>query len=241
MSTINSLTSTSTPTSAATPKTQLAGTQDEFLKMFMAQLQNQDPLQPQDNSQMVAQLAQFSSLEQAQQTNQQLSALTASQASAANASLSSLVGRSCSAAVGDVNIQNPSQIPPIEVAATSGSPKGSSIVVTDANGKEIRRIAVPDNGGTVQWDGRDSSGNLVQPGAYHVAVDTGSSTADVTANWKDNIDSVQLDATGSRLQMGGITIAPSTITSIGATSTTPTGDAITTALNASAAPQGSKS
>lgn len=38
--------------------------QDAFLKLLVTQLQNQDPLQPQDNSQMIAQLAQFSSLEQ---------------------------------------------------------------------------------------------------------------------------------------------------------------------------------
>jgi flagellar hook assembly protein FlgD len=152
--------------------------------------------------------------------------------------MSSLVGRTCSASVGDVNIQNPAQIPPIDVEATSGSPKGSSIVVTDANGKEIRRIAVPDNGGTVQWDGRDSSGNLVAPGAYHVAVDNGTSTADITANWHDKIDSVELSASGSLLQMGGITFAPSTITSIGAASTTTT-DSITSAINAATViPQG---
>ena len=35
-----------------------------FLKLFVAQLKNQDPLQPQDGTQFVAQLAQFSSLEQ---------------------------------------------------------------------------------------------------------------------------------------------------------------------------------
>lgn len=38
--------------------------QDAFLQLLVTQLQNQDPLQPQDNSQMIAQLAQFSSLEQ---------------------------------------------------------------------------------------------------------------------------------------------------------------------------------
>lgn len=35
-----------------------------FLQLLVAQMKNQDPLQPKDNSQMVAQLAQFSSLEQ---------------------------------------------------------------------------------------------------------------------------------------------------------------------------------
>ena len=37
---------------------------DEFLKMLVAQMQNQDPLSPMDGQQMAAQLAQFSSVEQ---------------------------------------------------------------------------------------------------------------------------------------------------------------------------------
>ncbi|MDR1158640.1 MAG: hypothetical protein LBK75_10145 [Oscillospiraceae bacterium] len=36
---------------------------DEFLKLLIAQLQNQDPLSPQDNTEMIAQMAQFSTLE----------------------------------------------------------------------------------------------------------------------------------------------------------------------------------
>ena len=49
--------------SAATPKTGLAGLgAGDFIKMLSAQLQNQDPTKPTDNSAMVAQLAQFTTL-----------------------------------------------------------------------------------------------------------------------------------------------------------------------------------
>src|SRR5664279_6091966 len=82
--------SSATSASSGADTTKLAGTQDEFLKLFMAQLQNQDPLSPKNGSDMVAQLAQFSSVEQQTQTNSQLAALAASQSSTANASLSSL-------------------------------------------------------------------------------------------------------------------------------------------------------
>ncbi len=37
---------------------------DDFLKLMIGQLQNQDPMAPTDNSQQMAQLAQYSSLEQ---------------------------------------------------------------------------------------------------------------------------------------------------------------------------------
>ena len=231
MSAIDSVSSTTSNPASGADVTQLSGTKDEFLKLFMAQLQNQDPLSPKDGSDMVAQLAQFSSVEQAQQTNAQLSALTATESSTANASLSSLVGRQCSATVGDVNVEDPAKIPPINVSSSSAI-NNASIVIKDANGKEIRRIAIPATGGTVQWDGRDANGAVVQPGAYNVSVDSGSSTSTVNAVWQDRISSVELGTTGSRLKMDGITISPSSITSIGAGNTT---DAITTAINASAA------
>lgn len=48
---------------------------DAFLKLLVTQLQNQDPLEPQDNSAFIAQLAQFSSLESLQQIKDDMAAL----------------------------------------------------------------------------------------------------------------------------------------------------------------------
>lgn len=44
--------------------------QEDFIKLFLAQLQFQDPMEPVDNREFLAQLAQFSSLEQSRQTSQ---------------------------------------------------------------------------------------------------------------------------------------------------------------------------
>lgn len=44
---------------------------DEFMKMLVTQMQNQDPMEPMDNAQMTAQLAQFSALEQMENLNNQ--------------------------------------------------------------------------------------------------------------------------------------------------------------------------
>jgi flagellar basal-body rod modification protein FlgD len=48
---------------------------DAFLSLLVTQLQHQDPTAPMDNSQFIAQLAQFSSLEQLQQVNSTLSSI----------------------------------------------------------------------------------------------------------------------------------------------------------------------
>src|SRR5579864_5936253 len=53
-------------------------TEQTFLKLLVAQLQNQDPMQPQDGTQFVAQLAQFSSVEQEVQMRQDLDTIKGS-------------------------------------------------------------------------------------------------------------------------------------------------------------------
>jgi flagellar basal-body rod modification protein FlgD len=49
--------------------------QDVFLQLLVAQLANQDPLDPRDGTEFVAQLAQFSSLEQLTKIRQAIDAL----------------------------------------------------------------------------------------------------------------------------------------------------------------------
>lgn len=54
--------------------------QEDFIKLFLAQLQFQDPLEPVDNREFLAQLAQFSALEQSRQTSQNTNDLLSMQA-----------------------------------------------------------------------------------------------------------------------------------------------------------------
>ena len=68
-----------TSASAATAAAQI-GIQD-FLKILVAQLGNQDPLKPMDNQEFVTQLAQFTSLQQTQEMNDKLGQLLTAQAS----------------------------------------------------------------------------------------------------------------------------------------------------------------
>jgi flagellar basal-body rod modification protein FlgD len=64
-------------TGAGAPSTTL--TQNDFLKLLVAQMSAQDPLNPQSNTDFAAQMAQFSSLQASQSTQTDVSLLQASQ------------------------------------------------------------------------------------------------------------------------------------------------------------------
>ncbi len=53
---------------------------EDFLKILLTQLTYQDPLKPMDNQEFMAQMAQFTSLEQTQQLNEKMSTLISNQA-----------------------------------------------------------------------------------------------------------------------------------------------------------------
>ena len=66
------------PGSAVSNKKAALG-KNEFLKLLVAQMKHQDPLNPTGGDQMAAQLAQFSSLEQLQNINASLESQSAGQ------------------------------------------------------------------------------------------------------------------------------------------------------------------
>ena len=82
MNAINGLVSThNEQTAAYTAGSSMPSTdvnKEEFLKLLVAQLQNQDPMNPMDNQEFVAQLATFSSLEQLMSINAAVSKLAGS-------------------------------------------------------------------------------------------------------------------------------------------------------------------
>ncbi len=68
-SSANSADTTATATASATTKVSGLG-RDAFMKLMLAQMRQQDPLNPMDNTDFLAQLAQFNALEEMVQLNQ---------------------------------------------------------------------------------------------------------------------------------------------------------------------------
>lgn len=144
---------------------------EDFLKLLVAQLGHQDPLKPMENQEFVAQLAQFSSLEQMVNVNSNLQLLQVAQASMTNGQVASLLGKQVEAR-GD-QLAHLQQGPESVNFELGGAATEVTIKITDKTGKLVRTInAGPRSAGvgTCVWDGKDEAGNLVGPGTYGVAV-----------------------------------------------------------------------
>lgn len=185
--------STSTSTSQtsadalASATNQSLGKQD-FLNLLIAQLKNQDPLQPQDDSAFVAQLAQFSSLEQQMQTNTSLTQIATQLQGQTNAQLASLLGTNATVQGSSVTLASAGSTAPITFDLSSAS-AGTQITIQDSNGNAIRTLSVgakPAGISQVLWDGRSDAGDPQPAGSYSVSV-TATSTNGAPVSVSQNI------------------------------------------------------
>jgi flagellar basal-body rod modification protein FlgD len=146
--------------------------QEAFLKLLVAQLKNQDPLKPQDNYEFVAQLAQFSSLEQTIGINDRLDQLSLQNQGLQNSQVVSLVGKQATVKGNIVTLNGQGSIVPVNYTLDAAASQ-STVIIRDAGGRSIRTLQVgPRAAGsvTVQWNGKDDNGLSQPAGPYQVLV-----------------------------------------------------------------------
>lgn len=198
-------TATATATGAVTAKNQLG--KDEFLKLLTAQLANQDPLQPVDNQAFIAQLAQFSSLEQLQGVSSRLDSLLLATTSSTQLGTASLVGKSVSYQADGVTLTDGQ--PPPALQASLSVPAAVTAQVVDGSGRAVRTLVLgvrPAGSFDLGWDGRDDRGQALPAGHYTVRVAgraADGSAANVQLRASGRVQGVNLGADGSTLLVGG--------------------------------------
>jgi flagellar basal-body rod modification protein FlgD len=146
--------------------------QEAFLKLLVAQLQNQDPLNPQENHEFVAQLAQFSSLEQSIGINARLDELALQNQGLQNSQVINMVGKQAIVKGNIVTLNGQGAIVPINFNLDNAAAE-SVVTIRDAAGRSVRTLKVGARAAgnvSVQWNGQDDTG-LPQPaGPYQVTV-----------------------------------------------------------------------
>jgi flagellar basal-body rod modification protein FlgD len=171
---------------------------DAFLKLLVAQLKNQDPLKPQDNSAFVAELAQFSSLEQSMGVNDRLDQMMLQNQGLANANVVNMVGQVATVKGSLVTTDGSGAGTPIAFGLDKKSAQ-TVVQIQDAAGNVIRTLDLGERSSgitKVNWDGKSDAG-LVQPaGTYAVAVkakDADGGTVVVSQETTGTIQGVSFD------------------------------------------------
>ena len=132
MSSIASTTGYSAATSGTSSDTvtgaQQTLTQNNFLQLLVAQMENQDPMNPQSDTDMAAQMAQFTSLTQATQMSSSLSMLQAN----------SLIGSTVSVATDSKGDTTSGVVQSVRIGAASSS--GNPQIVINGTAYELSAV-----------------------------------------------------------------------------------------------------
>lgn len=144
---------------------------DEFLKLLVTQLQNQDPLDPKGNEEYVAQLAQFSSLEQMQNMNATLQSNGTLTQSVNNALTAGLIGKEIKALGNEVVLSGTG---PVNLSIGLTEKATATITIKDSSGKIVRVLKDQElkaGSNEVSWDGKNETGQRVGDGNYTYSIE----------------------------------------------------------------------
>ena len=202
---------TSSSSTSSSLKSSLGMDSSDFLQLFIAQLQYQDPLNPQDATSMLNQLSQLTLVEQSYNTTNALSNLLTAQNNSLSMSSASLVGKQVKANGNAASYDGSSSVSlqyNLGSAATSATLK-----ISDSSGNVVRTVSLGAQSagdGSYTWDGCDDSGNKLSAGAYTFAVTgTTSSGASVstTTYTTGTVNGVNLSNSVPYLTIGSVSVA----------------------------------
>jgi flagellar basal-body rod modification protein FlgD len=206
----------STTNPSVNPLTSLSSNFGDFLNLLMTQLQNQDPTSPMDANSFTSELVEFSSVEQQINTNTSLTQLIQlTQASDVTQS-SAVLGKQITAQASQIPLQNGSGT--LNFTAPSAEPV--SISVQNANGGVLQQVTVnaAQGSNTWNWNGTNSSGQILPDGAYTVTVTGGASGVSATAlpfTVVGIATGVTTQGNSVNLKLGALSVPFSSITSVG--------------------------
>lgn len=203
------------PTSELTGPRQLG--QGDFLKLLVTQLKNQDPLKPTDNTEFVAQLAQFSQLDQSAKQAQLLQQSLDAQAASLQFTLLPMVGRSISVDRALTQLANgPAPVAYVLEKAAAAV----RITILDQQGHAVRALdyANRDAGlNEAQWDGRNQSGARMPPGVYEYvlsATDARGSAVTAQSRAQLTVSGIRMEEGKPKLLVGDLSVDPSSIVEV---------------------------
>jgi len=195
---------------------------EEFLRLLVTQLSNQDPLNPMDGQEFAAQLAQFTSVEQLlniQQTLVENGQLNSMLAEGINSGVASgLIGRTVEAQSTSIHWDGSGSTKlQLEIPSAASSVKA---IIRDGNGDIVSTLdlgARESGRHDIEWNGRDSRGAAVATGSYHIEIEATDADGG-GVNWRTfvagRVDRVTFGQDGIKLWMGELPLAMGHVTAV---------------------------
>ena len=190
-------TSGSSSSSSAGSATSL---QNRFMTLLTTQLQNQDPLNPMDNSQLTSQLAQISSVQGISQMNTTLQNLTSSMVASSG---TSMIGHTVLVPGSTVDLANGKGVAGVQLQNNADN---LTVTIKDAAGNTVRTMDMgAQKSGIIpiSWDGKDNAGNALASGAYSISAQatTAGNTSSPTTLSGGTVNAVLPSASGTTLDL----------------------------------------
>jgi flagellar basal-body rod modification protein FlgD len=212
--TVSTSNTTSTSGSPANPAANAASAQslqDQFLNLLVTQLNNQDPLNPMDNSQMTSQLAQISTVQGITDLKSIVSSISGQIDVSQSMAAVSMIGKKVlvpgDALKMDTDATGARVMTPIgiDLQADAGDVK---MTISESTGRVVRSMDLGKQSTgilTPSWDGKDDSGNAMPDGSYKIAVtavDGNGATVTADALTYGQVQNVAYTTNGVRLDLG---------------------------------------
>lgn len=190
---------------------------DLFLALLTTQLQNQDPLDPMDTSEMTSQIVQFSSVEQTIATNSNLEKLITLSENQSSGNSVEYIGKQVEALSSAAKFKN-GETTEWQYSLAEDSPE-VTLSIVDSNGSTVRVETISADQGTrtYSWDGSLDKGGTATDGTYFLsltAVDDDGGSVQTDVRITGIVDSVDFTVDPPALLINSIPVRVTDVTSV---------------------------
>lgn len=141
--------------------------QDTFMKLLVAELKNQDPMDPMQSRDMVAQLATLSSVQKLNSIDEKLGGLQKDSVSGSSLQSANLIGKTVTAKTNRLTLNSLSSS--VGGYRLQGDANSVQVAIVDSSGQTVRTLNLDKQAAgnkTFEWDGRDVTGRRMPNGKY---------------------------------------------------------------------------
>jgi flagellar basal-body rod modification protein FlgD len=208
MSTVQDASSVSSlfgASAAAPSKSSTTETEDRFLALLVAQMKNQDPMNPLDNAQVTSQMAQLSTVQGIEDMNSTLEALAASMGVNQMAQAANLIGHGVLVPGDSISPAQNEDVMGFELSRPADQ---VTIDIHDVGGNVVRSLNLgprEDGVSALAWDGLTNTGAAAPAGKYSFTVNAvqGGEPVSSTALHLGLVNSVSQNSQGVQLNLAG--------------------------------------